>query len=300
MRLSTIGPAAVLLFSTAIFSTAVLAQHGGGGGGSSGSSSSSSSSGWSGGGGGGGGSHGGSSGGSSASGSSGGSHSSGGSGSHASSTTGSSGHGSSAHASNSGSPSVRGSNSGTRAANQAAPKKTFFSILTYPFRKPAPKPEPTTKPVANLRRPVCVKGLCAVCPTGKAGCGGATVTSNRRHTCSAGEIWSGGACLQQLHFLDECSALRQMLEQQRQRMQAAEVARQSACSAGSSQECSEETSASEIEAGRYQDLQSRYDQCRMRSPTAYPYSASAFASWRYSSGLSFDRLQAEAKPTEVR
>jgi hypothetical protein len=296
VRRSTLLLAAALVFSTAIFSTAVLAQHGGGGGGG-GSSGGSSSSGWSGGGGGGGGSHGGSSGGSSSSGSSSSSHSSGGSGSHAPSTSGSSGHSSSAHASTPGSPSLNSSNSGTRATNQPSQKKTFFSILTYPFRRPAPKPEPTTNPVANLRRPVCLKGPCTVCPTGKAGCGGVTVTNVRR-ACSAREVWSGGACLQQLHFLDDCSALRQMLEQQRQRMQAAEAARQSACSTSSSQECSDETSASEIEAGRYRDLQSRYAQCRMRSPAAYPYSTSAFASWGYSSGLTFDRLQAEALPVD--
>jgi hypothetical protein len=284
MRLATFGLAAVLLFFTAIFSTTILAQHSSGGGGGSASSSSSASSG----GGGGGGFHGGSSGGSSSSGSS-GSHSSGGSGSHAST-----GHSSSAHASNSASRSMHG-NPGTHSTAQAPPKKSFFASLLHPFRKP----QPTTKTVAELRRPVCFKGPCpAVCPTehanAVAGCGGSVVFNSFRRTCSAREIWSGGSCLQQTQFLDDCNGNRVLMEQQWRRLQAAEAARQSACSAGSARECSDAAGESQTEGDLYRQLHDRYLQCRLRR--GFPF-ASAFSFGGYSAGLSFegslDRLQAE-------
>jgi len=297
MRLSTFGSAAVLLFSTAIFSTAILAQHSsGGGGGSTSSSSSASSSG----GGGGGGFHGGSSGGSTSSGSSVGSHGSGGSGSHSSSghssIAGSTAHGSTAHGSTANSASSSShANPGARPTAQAPQKKSFFATLLHPFRKP----QPTTKAVAELRRPVCFKGTCpAGCPTGHAnavaGCGGSVVANSFYRTCSAREIWSGGSCLQQTQFLDGCNGNRVLMEQQWQRLQAAEAARQSACSAGSTQECSDAAGESQTEGDLYRQLHDRYLQCRMRR--SYPFSP-AFSFGGYSSGLSFggsfDRLQAE-------
>jgi hypothetical protein len=295
MRLSTFGLAAVLLFFTAIFSTTSLAQHSSGGGGGSTSSSSSVSSGGGGGGGGGGGFHGGSSGGSTSSGSSGGSHSSGGSGSHSSGASGSSAHGSTAHSStshpaNSASPSIHG-NAGTRPAAQAPQKKGFFASLLHPFRKP----QPTTKTVAELRRPICFKGPCAaVCPTGHAsaiaGCGGSVVSNAFHRTCSARQIWSGGSCLQQTRFLDDCNGNRVLMEQQWQRLQQAEAARQSMCSTGSAQECSDAAGESQTEGDLYRQLHDRYLQCRLRR--SFPF-ASAFSFSGYSGGLSLDRLQAE-------
>jgi len=120
------------------------------------------------------------------------------------------------------------------------------------------------------------------------------VTYHRvHHFCSAGEIWNGGGCLLQTPFLDNCNGLRTLMQQQQARMQAAEAARQSACSTSPGQECSGATSASESEAGRYRDLQNRYAQCRRNSSMAYPFSGSAFASSGHWSGLSFDRLQVE-------
>ena len=263
-----------------LFSTNILAQHSAGGGGSSSGASS---------GGGGGGSHGGSSAGSFSSASS-SSHSSGGSVSHRST----------ANAPTSGSASSRSGVRGAqpkalntvRQTNAAVPGKTepsqkrgFFSFLRHPFRKPLP-PEATSPPLADLRRPVCFKGPCQVCPKG--GCAGTVIASNSiRHPCAAGEFRSGGACLQQIS-LDDCSGLRMMAQQQAQRMQAAEATRQSACSSDPHQ-CSASSSSAESEANLYRELQARYQACQRRAPAAFPFNG--FGARGYSAAISFDSVR---------
>ena len=300
MRLSSLCLTSLrLALATAVillFSSAALAQHSSSGGSSAGGSSSS----------GGGGSHGGSSGGSSSAGSSGGghssggsassgssSHSSGGSASHGSSAPGSSAHGSSAHGSNSATTSSHGgateprsnalhpihpTNPGDRAKTEPSQKRGFFSFLRRPIRRPAPTPVSTpepTKPVADLRRPICFGGVCPVCPAGQARvggkCSGAVIVNNVHNVCSFGQAWSGGACQWQNRPLDNCAGLRFSLQRQAQRMRAAEGERQNACSTGGSQECSDLTSTAQSEASLYRNLQERYRMCQQRSPSGYSY-----------------------------
>jgi hypothetical protein len=306
MRLSSLSIAAVLLLSVVTF-----AQHssGGGGGGSSSSGSSGGSSG------GGGGSHGGgSSGGSSGSG---GGHSSSGSASSSSahSSGGSSSHGSSGHSSiatpapthpgvNNSRPvsnshtnherSVREPITGARVKTEMPAKRSFFGFLRHPFRRPLPNPQPQPKPVADLRRPVCLRGPCTVCPPGQAhagGCGGALYIRHHHAHCTSGEIWNGGECLLQTQFLDSCEGLRRAMQRQQQRMQAAESTRQSACTAGSSQGCLDSTSAAQSEEGFYRTLQERYQRCMRQSLATYPFAGFGFGG--YSSGLLFDPLDLE-------
>ncbi len=276
MRLSSLCVVAVFLLSSVTF-----AQHSSGGAGGSGGSSSGASSG--------GGSHGGSSGGSSYSSSSGGSHSSGGSGSSSSahSSSGSAPHGSTGHSSaipsshssvstsqSNGTHPVHEPNTNVRTRTETTEKKSFFTLLRHPFRKPEPKPEPK-KVVADLRRPVCFKGPCPVCPVGQARSGGActgtVVVNNTRHYCSSGEVWSGGACLQHTRFLDDCAGLRMTMLQQMQRMQSSDLLRESACAAGPTQSCTDFTNASQSESGFYRTLQERYRMCLQRPMTAYPF-----------------------------
>jgi hypothetical protein len=227
MRLSSLCLAVVLIFSSAAFS-----QHSSGG--SGGSSS-----------GGGGGSHGGSSGGSSG----GGSHgsSSGSSGSSSGHTSG----GSISHnATSSRSAAGQNLNSASRSnslhgpsernprmpgksglADRVTPKRSLFSFLRHPFRKPEPK----TKLVADLRHRICFNAPCPVCPKGatggRGGCAGIPIPERRHNFCSQREIWSGGACLAGTNFLDNCSGLRLAMEHQAQRMQAAEASERQACAA---------------------------------------------------------------------
>lgn len=277
MRLSGLSLAVVLLFSSV-----VLAQHSAGGGGGS-----------SGGGGGGGGSHGGSV----SSGGSGGGHSSGGSSSHSSGGGHSSGgHGSGSISSHSGvhgsqthGHSILGSNRSVNPKTAQPEKRSFFSFLRHPFRKPEPKPELKAKLVTNLRRPICLHGRCPVCLPGH-GCGVLPVYG-RRNICSARDIWSGGACLLQTPFLDDCSGLRRMMEQQALRMQAAEAEQQSACSTAGRQDCSDLTSAAQSEGNLYRTLQDRYRMCRQRSLGAFPFTAFGFSG--YSAGLLLGSLDME-------
>jgi hypothetical protein len=269
---------AVVLF----FSSNAVAQHSGGGGSS---------------GGGGGGSHGGGSSGGGSS-SSGGGHSSGGSGSSGSGGHSSSGHGSSGHASSSGSSSSHSSRTGARETHSDAArsvrenamrgktvteKRGFFSVLRHPFRKPQPKPELMS--TVALRRPICFRGPCKVCPTGLArggGCGGAVVAGYAHNACTTGRAWNGGACLQN-HFPYDCNAARVALEQQAQRMHAAEAAQNSTCSTSSGQDCSDRTSASQNETSLYRSLQAQYRACQQRSFGMNPFGHSASG---YSHGLS--------------
>lgn len=286
MRLSSLCVAAVLLLPSI-----ALAQHSsGGGGGSSGGSS-----------GGGGGSHGGSSGGSSfsSSSSSGSSHSSGGG---SGSSAHASGHSSvaSSAASHSGPSNSRTANvhsgrepnAAARSKTETTGKRGFFSLLRHPFRKPEPKPKPP-KVVADLRRPVCFKGPCPVCPTGQShvggSCTGTALVSNPHRYCSSREIWNGGDCVLQTRFLDDCAGLRNALQQQAQRMQSSELERQNACATGQTQGCADSTNAAQSESGLYRTLQDRYRQCTQRSMTAYPIRS--FAIPGYSAGMMSEPLE---------
>jgi hypothetical protein len=166
-------------------------------------------------------------------------------------------------------------------------KKGFFSFFRHPFRKHEPKP------VAVVRRPICPTGPCRVCPAGLVRVGGGCVRSvfiRRHNPCSPWEIWSGGACLQQTQFVDDCSGLRMALERQALLMQTAEAARQNACAAGPTQMCSGLTSRAQSEASLYLVFQERYQRCR-QSFTAYPFRGHAGLS--YSPRLTFDRLDAD-------
>jgi hypothetical protein len=272
MRLSGLSLAAILLFASVM-----LAQHSSAGGGGGGSSASSGS---------GGGSHGGSSGGSA---SSGGGHSSGGSGSHSSGghSSGSASSHSGVHGSPShGSHSILGTNRGVNAKTEQPEKRSFFSFLRHPFRKPEPKPEPRTRVVADRQRPICFRGPCPVClPRHRCG----IVPIHRTHNfCSVPEIGRGSACLLPTSFFDDCSGPRRMMEQQAQRMQAAEAA-QTACSANAGQDCSGLTTAAQSEGSLYRTLQNRYRRCQQRSLGAFPFPAFGFSS--YSAGLMFGSLE---------
>jgi hypothetical protein len=296
----TLALAVILLFSSP-----VLAQHSSGGSSASSGGGSSSS--------GGGGSHSSSSGGSSSSGSSGGSHSSGGSSSSSHSSSGSvshglSGHSSSVHGSSSAPASshsgvreprsnavhsVREPNAGMRGRTEPTGKRNFFSFLRHPFRKPEPKAAPQSLLVTDVKHPICWHGHCPVCPTGQARvggvCGGTGVVNNTRNYCALGEAWSGNACLLQTSSPYECSSLRRSLQQQEQRMQSAQAAQQSACSAGPSQDCSDLTSTSQGEASRYRTLLDQYRMCQQRSYNVNPFGRPAGS--RYSQGLLFDPLE---------
>lgn len=307
MRLFSIGFAA-LRFTLALaiillLSPNTFAQHSGGG--SAGGSS--------------GGSHGGSSGGSSSSGSSGSHSSGGGSSSHSSSGHSATGHSSSAGSasphsgtSHSSSSHSSASHSGTSHSNTArsihepskgmqgktetSHKHGFFSFLRHHVPKPEPKPtkpKPEPKePVAELRRPICFRGPCPVCPAGQVhgrnGCGGNVIQNQIERRCQAGEVWTNGGCFQETWYQDECDGLRMMMEQQAQRMQAAEQDRQIYCALGPWQQCSDSTISAASEAGFYRELQNRYQACQRRSPTPLPHSS--FRVPDHSAGFSFDPL----------
>jgi len=267
MRYYSLAVAAILMFSSA-----VLAQHSSvASGGSSSASSSSGSSGGT--------SHVSSS---SFGGTSGASHSSGG---------GSVSHGSNARSSSFVSATsrsgVRGNqpysahtiftpNRGVQAKTAQPEKRSLLSFLRHPFRKPEPKRVP------DVRFRVCLKGPCLACPPGQVrtggGCAGTVVVNNSYNYCSRGEIWSGGNCLLQTRFLDDCSGLRLALDQQAQRMQAADSGQRGACSQGATQECSELTGKAQSEASLYRSLQERYRQCQLRSYSAFPYGSFGYGS----------------------
>ena len=323
MRLSGLAVAVILLLSFAAFS-----QHssssGGGSSGSGGGSHSSSSGGGSSGGsshssGGGGSLHSSSSGGSSHSSSSTSGHS--GSGGHSGSSS-HTGGGSSAHSVNMHGAGSGPSHAGTPRSNAihadgigsdasrstekfrspvqtpAPQKRSFFSFLRHPFPRPRPKPEPTPvpeparKPVADLRHPVCLRGPCLACPMGQVpGASGCVsgFTSHADHFCSSAEIWSGGACVQQLHFLDDCTYLRMSMARQQQSMQAAANERQTACVAAQSQACSEATTKLNTEESLYRSFRNQYLRCQSLNmfPGRYSYYP------RSSFGLMFDSVGAD-------
>jgi hypothetical protein len=280
MRHSGLCLAAIFLFST--FTTAQHSSGGtsggsssSGGGASHGSSASSSSSG-------GGHSTGGSS--SSASGhSSGGSHSSGGnSASHVSNARGSN---SALHSETRSSHSnverpVHEPNRGVSPRTGQPQKRSFLSMLRHPFRKPE------SKQVADLRRPVCFRGPCPVCPMGgvRSGgrCGSPVPSGNQDLSCSRPDLWSGGGCLANTDFRGNCDGYRMSLEQQARRMQAADSLRQSACTNPGAAACSESMAAWQSEQNLYRALQNRYQRCQAHNIGSLPfgYNVTAFgAGW---------------------
>lgn len=271
MRPTGLTVAMVVLYS--LFACGqLLAQHSSGGssGGSSGSS---------------GGSHGGSSGGSSSAGSHSGGSSAGGSASHGSSSHSSGSHNSGSSASHAGAPSHSNVAHSTReprvdrvpknsTTTKAQPeKRSFFSFLRHHHHKHEPKP------VADLRRRVCLNRSCQPCPVGQvhtgAGCATPRIFTNNTNLCSRWDLWSGAACLQHTRFLDSCSGLLAALQRQRQRMQAAESERRSACATGVTQECSELTSEAQSEASLYRALLDRYRQCQGSLSGPYTFGSHA-------------------------
>lgn len=318
MRLSCLYLAAFLLFSSFL-----LAQHSSGGG-SSGSSSGGGSSGGS--------SHSSSSGGSSYSGGSsggsshsfGGGHSSASSGGHGSNAgyasggatvSKSSSHGNAATLVNSARDRVASSSSkitrqigepksGVSQRAAIPEKRSFFSFLRHPFRRPPPKFVKAT-PALYLPQP-CLKGRCTpACPVGQTRKGGVCTTpviplcvpgqpwnsaacgyGSRSH-CPLGEVWNGTACVYGTRFLDSCIGLRMALDRQAQRVQNAEAARQRACANGLAQECSEASTTWQGEENLHQNLLSRYQNCRLQSLPSY----SAQYGWPYESTLRFDSFR---------
>lgn len=259
MRLSVLAVLLILLFSQHI-----LAQHnsGAGSGGSSVGSSGGSF---------GGGSHGGGySGGGGSSGSSSGTHGSGGTVTHTSGSHGSGAGGNAAHSGVStrahAARSVHGPGRGHQPVNGSAKaqpeKKSFFSSLWHVFHKPRPKP------VASLQPTPCLHGPCRVCPAGEVSSGGRCVRvllASHMRGCWGRDIWLGGACLWQTHFLDRCSSERAALAHQAQLRQEAESERQNACSVGATQACSELTTKAQSEASFYRVLLERLKRCEQES-----------------------------------
>jgi guanyl-specific ribonuclease Sa len=101
--------------------------------------------------------------------------------------------------------------------------------------------------------------------------------------CSGREIWSGSPCLRQTYFLDSCISQRTALAQQAKRMRAAEVARQTACASGATEECSQATGEAQSEARLYAVLQEKLRQCEERSRIAYSNGGYTFGN--YAQGL---------------
>src|SRR5579872_765994 len=277
MRHSGLSLAVIFLLSSF-----TLAQHSsGGGGGSAGSSST-----------GGGGSHGGgsysggsSSGGGSHSGSSGSGHSSGGG--HVSG--GSASHGSSGHSSHVGRTTSTSnatrvtrsnlvhSNANLRSGSQSVhpERRSFFSFLRHPFRRPEPQK------VSDLRHRVCLRGPCQVCPNGQitssGACGGPAMLRRRHNYCSRAQLWSGDACILGVWLLDDCESYRAAMQLQAERVHNAEMLQQNACPAGPTPSCIDANNALQSEQSLYQQFAARYQQCRMRFQTAYPPSAFGLA-----------------------
>lgn len=239
MRLAGLAVAVILLFSSV-----VVAQHSSGGGGSSGGSSSS-----------------------------GGFHSSysGGGGSSRDSATHNASPGSRAYQS---SHQTSGSNAapairerGIAHVPSQPEKRTFFSFLRHPFSKPQPKTE------ANLRRRICAKGPCPVCPAGQAyGKNGACVASPQGNLCRTGEYRTGGGCVLFANFLGNCSTDPDgELMAARRNMEATKRSMEAACSQDpAGNECSEENvlyqRAVDLHRQRLESHIRAYEECQ-RSPS---------------------------------
>jgi hypothetical protein len=279
MRLSGLSfsqSTAVLLLFSCLSVSSLLAQHGGGGGGGSSAGSSGGSS---------------SGGGSFSAASSGGSsHGSGGGGSFSGggsrSSGGSSSHGSEAGSHNSGTTASLGNGSSqtsslSRSNNQrirditrvaliepisepikaAPPKRGFFSFLAHPFHRQA------EEPVAAFQHRVCWRGECRVCPVAQlpraGGCAIPHIYLRYANQCSRPEIWSG-VCWQ-INAVEDCSGLRAAMERQARRMEAAEAARQNACSSVFTEQCTDLAGQAQSEVSLYGALQQKFNQCMQRS-----------------------------------
>lgn len=170
-------------------------------------------------------------------------------------------------------------------------KRTFFSFLRHPFRRPQPKVD--ARPALYLPRPICPKERCVPsCPVGQVRSRGGCTTpaiSVVSSQCSTRAIWNGNACLYGARFLDNCMGLRTALDRQARRVQAAESIRQSACSNGVAQECSETTASWQSEESLRQNLLARYQQCRMQSmaTSSAGYGLSVYDSSPWFDSLSF-------------
>ncbi len=79
-----------------------------------------------------------------------------------------------------------------------------------------------------------------------------------------------------------------MMERQAKRMQAADLDRQVSCVLGPWQQCAASASSAQSEAGFYQELQNKYQECQRRSPTGTHFSG--FRVPGYSAGFSFESL----------
>ena len=197
---------------------------------------------------------------------------------------------------------IREPKSGVHQRAVVPEKRSFFTFLRHPFRKPPPKV--VAQPALYLPRPVCPKGKCApVCPVGQVRSGGACSTpavqvcvagqiwngiACGQDQCSHGEIWNGGSCLYRTRFLDRCFGQRAALERQAQRVQAAEAARRSACANGPAQECSEATGTWQSEENLRRNLLARYQQCQNQSMSTY---SAQYRLSPYDSTLWFDSLR---------
>jgi len=140
-------------------------------------------------------------------------------------------------------------------------KRSFISFLRHPFRKPA------TKDPEAERGPLCFKGRCPVSPPRK-GCSGKdcknqiAVTYYPESYCRSGEVWNGGACLNQTRFLDDCSGPRMASERQAVILREAEETRRSACVTGTTEQCANAAAVWQSEMNLYQQLQEAYQSCR--------------------------------------
>lgn len=235
MRLSGLAVAVILLFSSI-----VVAQHSSGGGSSGGSS--------------GGGSH---------SSYSGGGRSFGGSATHSASSGSRAYYSSHRTSGSNAAPAIR--ERGIARVLSQPEKRTFFSFLRHPFRKPQPKTE------ANLRRRICAKGPCPVCPAGQAyGKNGACVASPQAPLCWTGEYWNGGGCVLFANFLANCSIDPDgELMAARRNMKATERSMEAACSQDpAGHECSEENvlyqRAVDLHTQRLESHVRAYEECQRR------------------------------------
>jgi hypothetical protein len=167
---------------------------------------------------------------------------------------------------------TRGPTFGMQIRPAATPKRTFFSFIRHPFRRPE------TRRSGYIPRPFCPKGHCAICPGGQArngGCMGATAPRYVNNSCSHTEVWNGGACLLHTNFLADCSALALAMERQEQRMRAAESMRQSACGNSAAQECLDANREWQSEQSLYRAWESRYRRCQSETST-YPAGGYSF------------------------
>jgi hypothetical protein len=162
-------------------------------------------------------------------------------------------------------------------------KRTFFSLLRHPFRKPQPKTE------ADLQRGICGKKRpCPVCPAGQtAGKNGVCVPSPQL-PCRTGEYWNNGGCVVLVNFLANCSLDPDgELMAARKRMEAAKRSMEALCSQDpAGNECSEENvfyqSAVNLHRQRQESHMRDYEECQR--------SWSFFSPFGLSYGLLFSPL----------